>query len=66
MATTYEAIATVEVGSGGATDIDFTSIPGTYTDLLVYLSGRRTTAAESDLAVQFNGDTAGNYSWRML
>ena len=66
MANTYEAIATVEVGSGGATDIDFTSIPGTYTDLLVYLSGRRTTSGGTDVAVQFNGDTAGNYSWRML
>jgi hypothetical protein len=27
MATTYEAIATVEVGSGGAANIEFTSIP---------------------------------------
>jgi hypothetical protein len=44
MATTYEAIATVEVGSGGAADIEFTSIPGTYTDLLVCLSKRRNCA----------------------
>jgi hypothetical protein len=36
MANTYEAIATVEVGSGGAANIEFTSIPGTYTDLVVY------------------------------
>jgi hypothetical protein len=35
MANTYEAIATVEVGSGGAADIEFTSIPGTYTDLAI-------------------------------
>jgi hypothetical protein len=35
MANTYEAIATVEVGSGGASTIDFTSIPSTYTDLVL-------------------------------
>ena len=40
MATTYEAIATVTVGSGGAASIDFTSIPGTFTDLAILLSGR--------------------------
>jgi hypothetical protein len=42
MANTYEAIATVTVGSGGAADIEFTSIPATYTDLLVMLSARST------------------------
>jgi hypothetical protein len=35
MATTYEIIASVTVGSGGAADIEFTSIPATYTDLVV-------------------------------
>ena len=40
MATTYEAIATVTVGSGGAANIEFTSIPATYTDLLLKFSTR--------------------------
>jgi hypothetical protein len=40
MANTYEAIATVEVGSGGAATIEFTSIPATYTDLVVKVSAR--------------------------
>jgi hypothetical protein len=35
MANTYEAIATVEVGSGGTANIEFTSIPATFTDLIV-------------------------------
>ena len=43
MALTYQAIATVTVGSGGAANIEFTSIPGTYTDLLVFVSGRSST-----------------------
>jgi hypothetical protein len=42
MPTTYEAIATVTVGSGGASNIEFTSIPGTYTDLAIFVSGRYT------------------------
>jgi len=40
------AIQTVTVGSGGAANIEFTSIPQTYTDLVVVLSLRnnRSTA----------------------
>jgi hypothetical protein len=45
MAITYIQIGTtVTVGSGGATSIDFTSIPSTYTDLVLVFSCR------SDLA----------------
>jgi hypothetical protein len=59
MANTYEAIATVEVGSGGAADIEFTSIPGTYTDLVVKVSARNARADVIDgFQISFNGDTA--------
>jgi hypothetical protein len=37
---TFEKIATIEVGSGGAASIDFTSIPSTFTDLCVKVSTR--------------------------
>jgi hypothetical protein len=40
MANTYEIIASVTVGSGGAANIEFTSIPATYTDLVVLFSAR--------------------------
>jgi hypothetical protein len=40
---TYTLINSVTVGSGGAANITFTSIPGTYTDLLVKLSSRTTS-----------------------
>jgi hypothetical protein len=33
MANTFELIASSTVGSGGAANIDFTSIPATFTDL---------------------------------
>jgi hypothetical protein len=42
MATTYTLISSNTVGSGGASSISFTSIPGTYTDLLVKVSARGT------------------------
>lgn len=40
MANTYHLISSVTVGAGGASSIDFTSIPGTYTDLLLKISLR--------------------------
>ena len=60
MANTYEAIATVTVGSGGATTIDFTSIPATYTDLILKLSGRDNRADESFTAlfIKVNNSTS--------
>lgn len=56
MANTYEAIATTTVGSGTATNIEFTSIPGTYTDLCILLSSRSTTGAV-DQKIEFNGSS---------
>jgi hypothetical protein len=66
MATTYEAIATVTVGSGGAASIDFTSIPATYTDLIIKYSARSNrNDVGDDVKLQFNGVTTG-YSNRRL
>jgi hypothetical protein len=36
-------IQSVTVGSGGAANIEFTSIPGTFDDLAIYLSARSST-----------------------
>jgi len=67
MATTYDAIATVTVGSGGAANIEFTSIVNTYTDLVILASTRSTSGGATDGSVYFNGDTtAANYSRRVL
>jgi len=60
------AIQTVTVGAGGASSIEFTSIPQTYTDLLIVLSGRTSNAAAADdFYVSFNSTTT-NYSNRTL
>ncbi len=74
MATTYEAIATVTVGSGGAANIEFTSIPGTYTDLVVKMSSRANadvvavicsvngSALDSGIRIRGNGSTVASAS----
>ena len=64
MANTFVKIASVTVGSGGASSIDFTSIPSTYTDLVV-LSSLRTTRNTGDAAsisITFNGSTSSRTS----
>lgn len=66
MPTTYEAIATVTVGSGGAASIEFTSIPATFTDLAIKLSARNDAATTvGGFWVEFNGVTT-NLSSRFL
>jgi hypothetical protein len=63
MATYYDAIATVEVGSGGQAEIEFTSIPGTYTDLKLVLSSRKASGSETyePIWMTFNGATDRYY-----
>jgi hypothetical protein len=69
MADTFVKIASVTVGSGGASTIDFTSIPSTYTDLCVKISARTTTSDSSNswkyITVAFNGAST-NRSSRFL
>ena len=60
MATYIQIGSTVTVGAGGAANIDFTSIPSTYTDLLVKVSARNTAANYWDnINITFNGSTTG-------
>ena len=63
---THVLIQTVTVGSGGAASIEFTSIPQTYTDLLIKASTRSLNSAVYHFAlITFNGNTSG-YSGRRL
>jgi hypothetical protein len=64
MANTFVKIATATVGSGGSSSIDFSSIPQTYTDLIVKISARNNEAdTAASLRFYFNGDT-GNINVR--
>ena len=61
-------IAHTEVGAGGATDITFSSIPSTYDDLWLVMSGRWNTAATyvTTARLEINGSSAGDYSQTWL
>jgi hypothetical protein len=56
---TYEPIATTTLSSG-VTNLTFSSIPSTYTDLILVCNG--STAANANNYLQFNGDSGSNYS----
>jgi hypothetical protein len=62
MATTYTLISSVTVGSGGAATMSFTSIPNTYTDLLIKMSGR-SDAGSFPTYLRLNSDSGNNYTW---
>lgn len=60
MTNTYTPLATVTLG-GSDTDIVFSSIPGTYRDLILVVEG--TSNVSSNAYLYFNGDTtSGNYA----
>jgi hypothetical protein len=64
----FHSIATVSVGSGGVANVEFTSIPATYTHLQVRGIARTTKSADGRgaLYMQVNSDTSSNYSTHNL
>ena len=66
MPATYQPIATTTLSSS-ASDITFASIPGTYTDLIIQgLAGSTSSTLNRAIRIQFNTDTANNYSFTSL
>lgn len=59
MAITYEPITTQTLGSAAAS-VTFSSIPQTYTDLVIF-GNCGTSNAGVTLSMRFNGDTGSNY-----
>jgi hypothetical protein len=64
MPTTYDPIATSTVAIA-TTDITFSSIASSWTDLRVVLTGTTVAGSPSPL-IQFNSDTGANYSYTRL
>ena len=64
MATTYEPIATQTLGSNAAT-VTFSSIPATYTDLVI-IAQMKNNGTGSDFLATFNSDSGSNYSRTIL
>jgi hypothetical protein len=52
-------VSTVTVGAGGASTIEFTSIPETATDLLVVISARSSSASSDAFAFKVNSSATG-------
>ena len=63
MAVTYEPLATTTLGSSQSS-VDFTSISGSYTDLIVICNAKGSTLINTRL--RFNSDTGSNYSYTIL
>jgi hypothetical protein len=66
MPSTYEPIATIN--AGGTSSATFTSIPSTYTDLIMVWGGSTSTTGQDVRFQVGNGstDTGGNYSFTYL
>ena len=63
--TSYDSIATVPVGAGGATNIAFTSIPQTYRHLQIRATPK--VAAAVNMYYKLNSDATGtNYAYHYL
>lgn len=58
---TYVPLATYTVTGSSSTSVVLSSIPATYTDLVVVYSAKAATIA-MNIGIQFNGDTSTNYS----
>jgi hypothetical protein len=65
MPVTYIPLATQTLGSAAAT-VTFSSIPGTYTDLVLIVAGNKSGTGSSDITWQANGNTGSNYSQTAL
>ena len=66
MANTFELIASSTVGSGGAANIDFTSIPSTFTDLVIKASLRTAFSAVDDYILIKPNNSTSNLTFRAL
>jgi hypothetical protein len=64
MPVTYEPIATQTVTGSVAANVTFSSITTAYTDLVLVMSIRsdRPTDGSASVRLEFNGDTANNFS----
>ncbi len=56
----------VSVGSAGAANITFSSIPSTYEHLQLRILGRSTAVSTDQISIRFNSDTGSNYSEHFL
>ena len=61
----FFSIATT-TATGSTADVTFSNIPQTYTHLQLRMMIKNHTANTNNTRIQFNSDTAANYSWHEL
>ncbi len=69
MATFIQIGTAVVVGSGGQAAIEFTAIPATFTDLVIFTSLRSSRTPSTDGAhftLRFNGNSSSIYSFKHI
>jgi hypothetical protein len=63
----FESIATVTVGSGGASSIEFTSIPSTYQHLQIRgICKDARSSTNAPFSIRLNSDSGSNYAQHEL
>jgi hypothetical protein len=62
---TYFPIATTTLGSAAAS-VTFSSIAGTYTDLVIVINGAYASSDDGSPGLRFNSDTGSNYSETLI
>jgi hypothetical protein len=65
MPATYEPIESKVLGTAVST-VTFSSIPQSYTDLVLVFSGNAASGSIDSVPMRFNGDTATNYSYQIF
>jgi hypothetical protein len=60
----YESIATVTVGSGGASSVSFSSIAADWTHLQI--RGWASSASTPRIYIRYNSDSGSNYTYHFL
>ena len=65
MPATYEPIASQTLGADAA-DVIFSSIPGTYTDLVIVAATNNVSISVGGLRMRVNSDSGSNYSTTIL
>ena len=62
MPSTYNKIDKYTVTGSAQTTVTFSSIPATYTDLVIIWNGSNAGGAGQNIYINFNSDSASNYS----
>lgn len=65
MTATYDCIATTTLSSAQSS-VTFSSISGSFTDLVLVFAGAQTGAGVTYFGIRFNSDTGSNYSYTAI